>query len=208
MCDLTLLLLHLAREITSRADAASFDLFFFPRRHVSFGHPLCRIGGVAVDRKVALVDANSFPGLYGDIATAGERADLTGHSHDDTEHSCVIDKPVAELLLQQVETADIILANKVDLATADELQTTLNACRALNAKATILATTFGDASLADVLPDVDALLAKLPDVSMRRGGSSEAGSSAALRSARTQAASFQTGLRRPIAPAIQSASPS
>ena len=112
-----------------------------------------RIGGVAVDRKVALVDANSFPGLYGDIATAGERADLTGHSHDDTEHSCVIDKPVAELLLQQVETADIILANKVDLATADELQTTLNACRALNAKATILATTFGDASLADVLPD-------------------------------------------------------
>ena len=112
-----------------------------------------RIGGVAVDRKVALVDANSFPGLYGDIATAGERADLTGHSHDDTEHSCVIDKPVAELLLQQVETADIILANKVDLATAEELQTTLNACRALNAKATILATTFGDASLADVLPD-------------------------------------------------------
>ena len=137
------------------------------RQPEPFDHVVIELGGIADPKnaglaphrrprrrpEVALVDANSFPGLYGDIATAGERADLTGHSHDDTEHSCVIDKPVAELLLQQVETADIILANKVDLATADELQTTLNACRALNAKATILATTFGNASLADVLPD-------------------------------------------------------
>eukprot|EP00966_Prymnesium_polylepis_P290825 6716691-Prymnesium_polylepis.1 len=54
--------------------------------------------------------------------------------------------------MQQVETADVILANKCDLATDDELRTTLNACRVLNADAGIVSTTFGDAALWDVLP--------------------------------------------------------
>lgn len=54
--------------------------------------------------------------------------------------------------LSQVESADVILANKCDLATDEEVRTTLNACRVLNEKATIISTTFGDAALWDVLP--------------------------------------------------------
>jgi G3E family GTPase len=127
---------------------------------------------IAVARKVALVDAATFPELYSSVQTAGERADLTGaasHSHDDetpfhacvvegshTVHarstaafvhsskcadctpcgvvhrawwvlvrvshsrrvhrmrwySCVVERPVVELLMAQIETADVILANK------------------------------------------------------------------------------------------------
>ena len=63
------------------------------------------VGGIAVDRKVALVDANSFPELYMSSQRAGEREDLTGAQTNDDEspqHSCVVDQPVVELLLQQV----------------------------------------------------------------------------------------------------------
>ena len=114
------------------------------------------LGGIAVERKVALVDASSFPDLYGSRQRAGEAPELTGaaHEHDDgrPHDSCAVDEPVVALLLQQIETADCILANKCDLATDDELRTTLNACRALNEKAPIISTTFGDAGLWDMLP--------------------------------------------------------
>jgi G3E family GTPase len=110
------------------------------------------LGGFAVDRKVALVDANSFPELYISIEKAGERGDLTGADDATPRHTCGMDPPVVELLMQQVETADVILANKCDLATEEERRTTLNACRVLNDEATILSTTFGDAALWEVLP--------------------------------------------------------
>jgi len=117
------------------------------------------LGGIGVDRKVALVDANSFPELYTSIQKAGDREDLTGG----TEDRCVVDRPVAELLLQQIETADVILVNKCDLASADEILTTTNACRALNAEATIVSTTFGDADLLDVLPERTVAATVTPD---------------------------------------------
>ena len=123
------------------------------------------VSGLLVDRKVALVDSMAFPELYRSVQIAGEREDLTGsHTHDDDEpaHVCVVGRPVIELLLQQVETADVILVNKIDLASDNELRTTLAACRALNEKAAILTTTFGDAALFDVLPKA-AAAAPQPD---------------------------------------------
>ena len=76
------------------------------------------LGGIAVDRKVALVDANSFPELYGSMEKAGEREDLTGRQ-DKMPHACVVERPVVELLLQQIESADVILVNKCDLASEE-----------------------------------------------------------------------------------------
>jgi len=132
------------------------------------------LSGVAVDRKVALVDANSFPYLYGSIEKASEREDLTGaHTHDDEgpQHTCMVDQEVGELLLAQIETADVILANKCDLATNEELRTSLNACRVLNEEATLLSTTFGDVALSDVLPTRAAAAAARED--RARGPSKE-----------------------------------
>jgi G3E family GTPase len=119
-----------------------------------------RMGGFHVDRKVALVDANSFPELYHSLQRAGDRDDLTGHVHTEDGHTCGLDRPVVELLLSQIETADIVLANKCDIATENEVSTTLKACRIVNEKASIISTTFGDATLYDLLPaariDADA----------------------------------------------------
>ena len=60
-----------------------------------------RVGGVSVDRKVALVDANSFPELYGTVEVAGERTDLAGEEVGKAD-PCAADRRVVELLLQQV----------------------------------------------------------------------------------------------------------
>ena len=114
--------------------------------------------GVAVDRKVALVDANAFPALYNSVAEMGDRIDLAGVDPMMID-PCEIDRRVVELLLVQIETADVILVNKVDLATDDELKTTLSACKALNERATIHSTTFGDAQLNQVLPIATAAAA-------------------------------------------------
>ena len=103
---------------------------------------------------MALVDSNSFPELYHSLQRASNRDDLTGHVHKEDGHTCGLDTPVVELLLSQIETADVVLVNKCDIATEDEVSTTLKACRIINEKASIIATTFGDATLHDVLPPV------------------------------------------------------
>lgn len=58
--------------------------------------------------------------------------------------------------------AAVILANKCDLATDEELGTTLNACRVLNENASIISTTFGNATLWDLLPLRTSVAATLP----------------------------------------------
>ncbi len=109
--------------------------------------------GFQVDRKVALVDSSSFPMLYHSTDKAHERQDLTGHDDPSSEgHTCHLDTSVVGLLVSQIESADVILTNKCDVASAKEVQTTVNACRLLNASASILPTTFGNAQLWDVLP--------------------------------------------------------
>ena len=109
--------------------------------------------GFTVARKVALVDSSSFPQLYHSAEVVHEREDLTGHNHDEGDgHTCMLDMNIIQLLLAQIETADVVLANKCDVATKDEVQTTVNACRVLNSDASIVPTKFGDATLYDVLP--------------------------------------------------------
>ena len=109
------------------------------------------IGGVAVDRTVALVDANAFPELYNSVQELLSRVDLAGAEAMEAD-PCAVDRRVVELLLLQIESADTILVNKCDLASDDELRTTLTACRALNPNAAICRTTYGDAKVSDILP--------------------------------------------------------
>ena len=78
-----------------------------------------KAGGVGVDRRVALVDANSFPALYNSQAAMVDRLDLAGATELWAD-PCAVDRAVVDLLLLQVETADVVLVNKADLATAEE----------------------------------------------------------------------------------------
>ena len=107
-------------------------------------------GGVAMERKVALVDANAFPAMYNSVEEMGERIDLAGPSLN--ADPCAVDRRVVELLLVQIETADVILINKCDLASEEERRITISACRALNDNAEIVSTTYGDAAVSAILP--------------------------------------------------------
>ena len=142
-------------DLATRVDAATGA--------PAFDHVVVELSGVAdptnvqrnlngaVDRKVALVDANAFPMLYNSVAEMGDRVDLAGADQLDID-PCSVDRRVVELLLTQIETADVILVNKADLASEEELRTTLAACKALNEEAKICTTTFGNAALAELLP--------------------------------------------------------
>merc|ERR1719359_2285362 len=66
------------------------------------------LGGFGVDRKVALVDASSFPQLYHSADKAHERQDLTGSEgaqHEREGHTCHLDTNVVGLLVSQIESA-------------------------------------------------------------------------------------------------------
>ena len=57
-----------------------------------------------------------------------------------------------ELLLKQIESAELIVVNKVDLASEEELRTTLAVCAALNSGAQVRTTRFGELPLTSLLP--------------------------------------------------------
>jgi G3E family GTPase len=58
---------------------------------------------------------------------------------------------VAELLVSQTETADLVLLNKVDLATEDYIAQVQDIVRAINPRATLIRTKFGVIPLKNVL---------------------------------------------------------
>ncbi|CAE7194510.1 NUDC, partial [Symbiodinium natans] len=63
---------------------------------------------------------------------------------------------VGQLLAEQVELADVVVVNKVDLASQDELSTTLQVVQALNPKAEVCQTKFGQVAVSTILPPVPA----------------------------------------------------
>ena len=89
-----------------------------------------RAGGVSVERKVVLADAHAFPLLYNSVSEIADRLDLAEENAVAEMSPCAVDTRVVELLLAQIESADVVLVNKCDLASDDELRTTLAACRA------------------------------------------------------------------------------
>lgn len=109
------------------------------------------LSGVSIERKVALVDAMAFPALYNSVSDMGKRVDLAGADQLALDQ-CSVERRVVELLLVQIESADVILVNKCDLASSEEQATTVQVCRALNANAQIRSTSFGEAAVEEILP--------------------------------------------------------
>lgn len=91
-----------------------------------------------IARVVTLVDACAFGTDYLTWDTAGERPGWV-----DPADECTASRKVAELLAEQVEAANLVLVNKVDLATAEQVVTASTVARALNEKAEITEVKFG-----------------------------------------------------------------
>jgi len=95
---------------------------------------------------VTLVDASTFCLEYMEYRSLFERPDLTGE-----EQAHMMDTKVVELLVEQIEAADIVVLNKTDLATTAELTATKELVKALNSKASIRETSFGQITLTEVM---------------------------------------------------------
>ena len=114
-------------------DQAAFD-----------GHPATRIA--SLEKVVTLVDSSTFGTDWMSWDASGDREGWT-----DPNDPCGSEKKVPELLAEQVEAADVLVINKVDLAGEEQVKIASGLARSLNAKAGLFETKFGDISVREVL---------------------------------------------------------
>jgi G3E family GTPase len=104
------------------------------------GHSLSDIA--RLDTMVTVVDAANLLKNYSSHDFLRDRGETAG---EDDGRSLV------DLLVEQIEFADVILLNKVDVATAEEVASARAIVRALNADARIIETNRSQVSLGEVL---------------------------------------------------------
>jgi len=108
-----------------------------------------------VKRVVTVVDASTFGKDWLDTRQAQERnEERHGETAAHDEKNTARLENVGQLLAEQVEWADVVVVNKTDLASKEELQTTKAVVRALNGNAFLEHAVFGNVSPDAVLPRV------------------------------------------------------
>ena len=95
-----------------------------------------------LDTMVTVVDASTFLDQMASIEYLKDRGMAVGENDV---------RSIAELLIDQVEFADVIVLNKVDVVSPEERQQVEGALRKLNPYAEIMATTYSDVPLDKVL---------------------------------------------------------
>ncbi|EGB10904.1 hypothetical protein AURANDRAFT_11710, partial [Aureococcus anophagefferens] len=105
-----------------------------------------------LDTMVTVIDAASFSENFASVAVMDH--DHAGHGHataEETEACATMSENVVDLLVSQVEFADVVLLNKADLAGDDRVAFAEKTVQRLNPHATTLATTQSNAPVADML---------------------------------------------------------
>jgi G3E family GTPase len=101
------------------------------------------LGDVArLDTMVTVVDAASLLKDYASTDFLADRGQSLGEGDD---------RPLVNLLVEQIEFADVIVLNKLDIATPQQVESARMIIRALNASARIVETSEGRAPLGDIL---------------------------------------------------------
>ena len=95
-----------------------------------------------LDTMVTVVDALNFIRDFGSPDSLVDRR----QSRDDEDDRCVVD-----LLVDQIEFADVIILNKTDLVNRDQLELVTGIIKGLNPKAKLLEAQFGKVPLAEVV---------------------------------------------------------
>ena len=101
-----------------------------------------------LDTCVTVLDACNFPRL---IKSVGRFKDLFKDGMDDHDPDGEGEKSIANLLIEQVEFANVILVNKIDLVTVEEREEVMRVVKTLNPKAKILATSYSKLDLKEIL---------------------------------------------------------
>jgi G3E family GTPase len=144
----------LLKEVARLADEGRFDYLLIESTGISEPLPVAEtftfrteegqslMDKARLDTMVTVVDAANFLDAY---QSTEELRDLgVGLSADD-------DRDLVQLLVDQIEFADVIILNKIDQATPDELGTIRGLIRKLNPDAKILEATFSEVPLQEVL---------------------------------------------------------
>lgn len=95
-----------------------------------------------LDTMVTVVDALNFLKDYGSPDSLNDRRS----ARDESDERCVVD-----LLIEQIEFADVIVINKTDLVTVEQRDQLEGILRALNPRARLVAVSHGRVPLAEVL---------------------------------------------------------
>ncbi|WP_250481408.1 GTP-binding protein [Caballeronia sp. NCTM5] len=115
--------------------------------HLAFGDDddATLAGHAHLDTFVTVIDAASFLRDYASADSLAERG-LSPESHDDED-----DRTVVETLIEQIEFCDVIVINKIDLASADEIEKVARILHGLNPRALQVRAQSGDVPIGDVL---------------------------------------------------------
>ncbi|KAL7468376.1 hypothetical protein ACHAXS_008601 [Conticribra weissflogii] len=89
-------------------------------------------------RIVTVVDSHTFGSDWMTWDTAGKR------KWADDDDKCAAARQVPELLAEQVEAANVVILNKIDLSEGEQLETARLVVRSLNEKAEVVETKFGE----------------------------------------------------------------
>ena len=95
------------------------------------GHPATKLADLK--RTVTLIDSCTFGTDWMTWDTAGDRDRWTEEGDD-----CAAVRKVPELLAEQVEAADLLLVNKIDLAGEKQTKVASGVARGLNKDATVV----------------------------------------------------------------------
>ena len=141
-------------EVRKLADAGRFDYLLIESTGVSEPLPVAEtftfedeegvsLGAIArLDTMVTVVDARHFLRDYSSTDALADRSAAMG---DDDNRN------VVDLLVEQVEFCDVLVLNKTDLVTPDELRQLETIVHALNPRARIVHAQFGKVPLREVL---------------------------------------------------------
>ena len=99
-----------------------------------------------VSQIVTVVDASTFGTDWMTWDVAGQRDGWVDPADD-----CAAQRKVPELLAEQVEAADVLIINKIDLAGEEQVKVASELARTLNEKARMETVSFGKASTQEIL---------------------------------------------------------
>ena len=140
----------LETAVVQLAQERSFDHLVVEPSGISEPAPVARLftGGspaaakYRVDAVVAVVDSRLFADTFG---PDGEPTETVAEGGDGER------RPLSDLLVEQVEFADVVVLNKTDLVDDAERERVERVVRTLRPDARVLATTYGDVAIDDVL---------------------------------------------------------
>jgi len=116
-------------------------------------HPATRLA--SLERTVTLIDACTFGTDWMTWDTAGDRSSwMEESSSGGGDHHAAVRK-VPELLAEQVEAADLLLVNKIDLAGTEQAMIAAGVARGLNDRANVMEVEFGRVDARELLGELN-----------------------------------------------------